>query len=136
MPLTEKCILAHPEHVLIAMLFEERKHIRVLAYMRIQKAPGTEKKEVRIFKASQISFDAKDYIDMIDWQSTLVTEPPPPPLVTDVSLEKLESIVETGTSGRVEFRIPSHFQAVERIVKEVTEASSMWAGRERWVHPY
>lgn len=62
--------MAHPEHVLIAMLFDERKHIRVLAYMRIQKARGTEKKEVRIFRAPQINFDAKDYIDMIDWQFT------------------------------------------------------------------
>lgn len=62
---------------------------------------------------------------MIDWQSTSVTEPP---IVTDMSLEELESIVETGKSGRIEFRIPSHTQVVEQIVKEVTEASKRVCG--------
>lgn len=68
------------------MLFNERKHVRVLAYKRIQKARGTKKKGVRIFEPPQINFNVKDYIDMIDWQSTLVTEPP---LVTDVSVKDL-----------------------------------------------
>lgn len=115
--LESNAFMAHPEHVLIAMLFDERKHIRALAYKRIQKARATEKKGVRVFKPPQINFDAEDHIDMIDWQSTSVTEPP---LVTDISLEEL--------SGRVEFRIPSHTQAVERIVKEVTEASKRVCG--------
>lgn len=123
--LQRNAFMAHPEHVLIAMLFDERKHIRVLAYKRIQKARETEKKGVRIFKPPQINFNAKDYIDMIDWQTTSVTEPP---LVTDMSLEELQLIAETGKSGRVEFTIPSHTQAVERIVKEVTEASKRVCG--------
>lgn len=43
--------------------------------------------------------------------------------------------METGTSGRVEFRIPSDTQAVEGIVKEVTEASKRVCGLVERVHP-
>lgn len=37
-------------------------------------------------------------------------------------------IVNSGTSDRNEFKIPSHTQAVERIVKEVTAASKQVCG--------
>lgn len=64
-------------------------------------------------------------IDLIDWQSTIITEPP---LVTDVTYDELELIAKTGVSNMDEFKIPSHTQAVERIVKEVTEASKCVCG--------
>ena len=44
---------------------------------------------------------------------------------------ELELIVETRTSHRKEFKIPSHTQTVERIIKEVTEASKHVSGLNR-----
>lgn len=117
--------MAHPEHMLLAMLFDPRKHIRVLASKRIEKARQSDVRDIRVFKPPQINFDAEDYIDLIDWQSTTITEPP---LISSFSKEEIESIVHLGNSDRKEFKIPSHTQAVERIVKEVTEASKHVCG--------
>lgn len=123
--LQRNAFMVHPEHLLLGMLFDSRKHIRCLALKRIQKARQTKLKAKRVFKPPQVNFEAKDYIDLIDWQSTTVTEPP---LLMNLSTEELDLIVETGTSDRKEFKIPSHTQAVERIVKEVTEASKHVCG--------
>lgn len=123
--LQRNAFMAHPEHILLGMLFDPRKHIRTLASKRIEKARQADVRDIRVFKPPQINFDAEDYIDLINWQSTEVTEPP---LITDFSSEEIELIVESGSSDRKEFKIPSHTQAVERVVKEVTEASKHVCG--------
>lgn len=123
--LQRNAFMVHPEHLLLAMLFDSRKHIRCLALQRILKARQAKLITKRVFKPPKVNFDADDYIDIIDWQSTSVTEPP---LISDLSKQEIQLIVETGTSERKEFKIPSHTQAVERIVKEVTEASKQVCG--------
>ncbi|GBP06283.1 Protein asteroid homolog 1 [Eumeta japonica] len=63
---------AHPENLLLAMLTDEEKHIRELAARRILKArssPSTGKLP-RTFEVPELNFDAKSYIDLINWQET------------------------------------------------------------------
>ncbi|XP_050513185.1 uncharacterized protein LOC126888821 [Diabrotica virgifera virgifera] len=123
--LQRNAFMAHPEHILLGMLFDSRKHIRALAGKWIEKARQTETRAHRVFKPPQVNFEAEDYIDLIDWQSTTVTEPP---LIADFSKDEIEMIVNSGSSDRKEFKIPLHTQAVERVVKEVTAASKHVCG--------
>lgn len=78
--------MVHPEHLLLGMLFDSRKHIRSLASKRIEKARQTELKAKKVFKPPQVNFEAEDCIDFIDWQSTTVTEPP---LITNLSKQEI-----------------------------------------------
>lgn len=125
--LQRNAFMAHPESLLLGMLFDPRKQIRLLALKRIIKSRKTESHVVRTFTPPEVNFEASDYIDLIDWQSTAVTQPP---LISDFSTEELQQIVETGKSSRKELTIPAHTQAVERIVKEVTAASKQVCGEE------
>ncbi|CAG9837729.1 unnamed protein product [Diabrotica balteata] len=117
--------MANPEHILLGMLFASRKHVRALAGKGIIKALQTETRKHRAFRPPQVNFEAEDYIDLIDWQSTTVTEPL---LIADCSKEEIKMIVNSGSSERKEFKIPLHTQAVERVVKKVTAASKHVCG--------
>lgn len=59
--LQRNAFMVHPEHLLLAMLFDQREHIRVLACKRIQKARETKTKGLRVFKPPQVNFDANQY---------------------------------------------------------------------------
>ena len=113
---------AHPENLLVAMLTDERKHIRELAMRRIISIRSKRSESsMRKFTIPAINFDAKDYIDLINWQKCDVTEPPlTKPLPNEVfeKAMELESRVLPLTC-----HFPGHTQAVERIIKLVTEAS-------------
>ena len=120
----------HPENILISMLTDDRPHIRKLGLRRIMRAraSGTSLHGVRIFEVPPFNFDAEDYIDMIDWQKCVVTEPP---VTKSISDEDLKSLVDNEETAVVEFqRFPCHTQAVERCVKAVTEASVAVMGQE------
>lgn len=112
---------AHPENILLAMITDERKHIRELAARRILKArsmshPSTS----RLLQVPLINFNATSYIDLINWQENL-TEPP---LLKNLSDHEFQDIVESGGESKPLFlRLPCHTQAVERAVKITTEAS-------------
>ena len=68
-----------------------------------------------------MNFKANDYIDLIDWQQTDISEPP---LLADVRLEDIELFVAGGSVPVMDFpKYPCHTQSVERCVKLVTEAA-------------
>lgn len=56
---------AHPENLLLAMLYDERNYIRELSLRRIITARKNLRPGVRIFKTPKLNFNASDYIDMI-----------------------------------------------------------------------
>ncbi|CAH1110847.1 unnamed protein product [Psylliodes chrysocephalus] len=66
---------AHPKNILVAMLADERKHIRELAVRRILKARN-KPEGVRVFRIPNLNFEAQDYIDLIKWAECTITEPP------------------------------------------------------------
>ncbi|ESO06494.1 hypothetical protein HELRODRAFT_160670 [Helobdella robusta] len=110
---------AHPENLLVSMLFDDRDYIRELACRRIIKARNTDNGfKQRIFKTPKLNFSAKDYTEIISWQECQVTLPP---VLRDVTNDKLKKMAKDGSLKIVDF--PCHTQSVERYVKLVTEAS-------------
>ena len=125
--------LAHPGSVLLSMLTDDRKHIRELAVRRIIRS-RSEQYELRTFCIPKINFTVKDYIDLIHWQNTAISEPP---ILTNTSVTDLEMFVASGDVPVVDFpRYPCHAQSVERCVKLVTAASAAVCGvkaRDRFI---
>lgn len=122
---------ASPENLLLGLLIDERKHIRELSLRRILKARTCHNGNVRKFSIPKINFNAADYADMISWQDQAITEPP---LTKHIKEDRLKSLIEKARSTKdelpVEFsRFPCHTQAVERMVKKVTEASAAVCGK-------
>lgn len=118
----------HPENILIAMVADDISHIRVLGWRRILKARKSKNQgEVRRFKVPPIKFNAQNYFDMIEWQDD-ITEPP---LTKDISETQLEELIKSQEAYQGLTDLPCHTQAVERLIKLVTEASEKVCGEER-----
>jgi hypothetical protein len=66
----------HPENLLLAMITDERKHVRELGLRRILKARSTRVVGIRKFTVPALNYDVSNYIYLIDWQNTDITEPP------------------------------------------------------------
>ncbi len=114
------------------MLTDERTEIRELALRKIIEAREAEAANpgfIRSFSLPKINFQATDYKDMIDWSSTEVTSPP---VLKNFSDEQLRNFLPGNKIPQIwDFQaFPAHTQAVERIVKLVTEASSKVFGQE------
>jgi hypothetical protein len=117
----------HPENILLAMITDARKYIRELGMRRILKARSTSY-GIRRFTIPVLNFNAKDYVDLIDWQATEISEPP---LMSDISTDEIEMLVASGSIPLIDFpKYPCHTQAVERCVKLVTEASAAVCGAD------
>ena len=69
-----------------------------------------------------VNFEAINYFDMIDWESEPSTEPP---LTIDLSLDKIMACIET---PMVFPAFPNNTQAVERMVRVMTEVASKKVG--------
>ena len=117
----------HPENILLAMVCDERPHLRKLAWRRIKKAQKQEKvKTVRRFTIPQLNFDAPCYSQLISWQEVPITEHP---LTRNISEDELEELIMTKSKKQFD-TMPCHTKAVERCVKLVTEASLSVCGSE------
>lgn len=123
----------HPENIILAMLCDDRQHIRELALRRILNARSKEKgKTIRNFQIPALNLEAQDYIALINWQDYKITEPPLTMRYSEHELKEiiaLGCVTEDGTIMQFP-NFPCHTQAVERCVKLVTEASSAVCGPE------
>lgn len=129
-PVIERnAFFAHPENLLLRMIVDERKHIRELGFRRIIKARmlASKTESIRCFRPPKINFQATDYTEIIDWNTTALT---PPPLLRRVSDDEVWAKITAGeTADEWNFgKFPCHTQAVERCVKLVTEASQKVVG--------
>ncbi|KAK0060045.1 hypothetical protein Bpfe_010573 [Biomphalaria pfeifferi] len=96
---------AHPENLLIAMVTDDRDHIKQLGLRRILKA---------------------HYVDLINWQEAEVTAPP---LLANIPMSEITSRIHDQNNIMLSIiQVPCHTQAVERHVKLVTEASQSVCG--------
>ncbi|GBL98512.1 hypothetical protein AVEN_111632-1 [Araneus ventricosus] len=115
---------AHTENVLLAMLVDEREHIWEIGHRRILKARQIvpKKKTVRNFVPLKITFQASNYIEIINWNSCVVY---PPPMLRDLSEDDIKSLLNSDTTPIQEIqKFPCHTEAVESCIKLVTEASN------------
>ena len=113
--ITRNSFFAHPENLLLAMLYDDRPLIQQVAQDTILQARAQATVREK-FQVPLLNFDAGDYVNLIDWEATVATEPP---LLRGIELENLSDM-----------DFPCHTQAVERCVKLVTEASSKVCGAE------
>lgn len=118
---------AHPENLLIAMLTDQRPHIRELARRRIllarEKTAVTDT-TTRQFRVPTVQFAASEYTELINWQEEQRTEPPLTVNLTDDDLRNFPSHFNE------KLQFPCHTQGTERCVKLVTEASQVVCGAE------
>jgi hypothetical protein len=126
---------AHPESVLLGLLTHQNIDHRKLALTQILKARQLRKdllvdsSAVRKFVCPiSLNFDAECFANLIDWNdiSNSITEPP---LTLRYSKRDLLNIVEKNTPDFCEY--PNHTQAVERMVKLVTQSSLMYASHDK-----
>ncbi|RVE41638.1 hypothetical protein evm_013716 [Chilo suppressalis] len=105
---------AHPEGILLAMITDDKKHVRKLVARRILKARSIAQSPTpRLFEVPLIDFNAYTYIDLINCQENL-TEPP---ILKNLSDQEIQKIVESGGESEILFiRLPCHTQAVERAI--------------------
>ena len=129
--ISRNAYFAAPENLLLAMLTDERCHIRTLAVRRIIKARKTlqDGNCVRRFVIPAVNFEATDYVDLIDWQACYVTSIP---VLRDIKNHELLKMIKDGVpmDGWDFIKFPSHTQAVERIVKLVSEACGKTVGAQ------
>ena len=60
----------HSENILLEMLGDERDHIRELGCREILAAPKENLSEaLRQFRVPSLKFDARDYIDLVNWNT-------------------------------------------------------------------
>lgn len=113
---------AHPENIILSMLFDERPNVRRLGCEKILNAreSGDEIEKVREYQRPVINFECNDYIDMIDWNKVdNLTEPP---FTRNWSYDDIMNY-KTSNCIAEDLNIPCHIQATERHVKVVTETS-------------
>ncbi|GBM43530.1 hypothetical protein AVEN_200129-1, partial [Araneus ventricosus] len=92
-----------------------------ISYIFINAEIGPEGNCVRRFVIPAVTFRATDHVDLIDWQACNVT---PPRVLRQISSHELLKMIQDDVpmDGWDLIIFPSHTQAVERIVKLVTEA--------------
>ena len=119
---------AHPESLLISALCDDDKNLRDFAVDKIlQLRDGDEfgKTNKRIYKAPTLNFAATSYVDLIDWNSTTVTESIITASLSSLSLNLLRE------NKLILPPYPSHTQSVERVIREITDVSAKCVGQEK-----
>ncbi|KAG5890624.1 hypothetical protein JTB14_031929 [Gonioctena quinquepunctata] len=108
------------------MLGDTRLHIWELDVPRIFKVRSSNlQQSLRQFEVpNSLNINASSYMDLIDWSTLVITEPPP---TMGLPVEVLIDIVENPDTSMVFSEMksyPCHTIVVERAVKIVTEASA------------
>ncbi|GBL86756.1 hypothetical protein AVEN_96000-1 [Araneus ventricosus] len=105
----------------------ETRSNECIGYIFINAEIGPEGTCVRRFVIPAVNFRAIDYVDLIDWQTCNVT---PPTVLRHIRSHELLKMIQDDVpmDGGDFIKFPSHTQALERIVKLVTEASRKRVG--------
>ncbi|KAG5873660.1 hypothetical protein JTB14_021730 [Gonioctena quinquepunctata] len=114
------------------MLGDTRLHIRELAVRQIVKARSSNlQQSLRQFEVpNSLNINASSYMDLIDWSTLVITEPPP---TMGLPVEVLIDIVKNPDTSMVFSEIksyPCHTVVVERAVKIVKGASATVSSSE------
>ena len=124
---------AHPENILLAMLFDTRQYVREMAFERIlairSEGEDGDYGSVRPFEVANINFDADEYYNLFRWEYPY-TEPPF--TRTTFTYDELVELKDSNAFIIDDIKqIQCHIQGTERHVKLVTEASRSTSTHER-----
>lgn len=109
---------AHPENILLAMIFDKTEANRQTSISRIESVSA--QSVVRKFVVPPLNFNAKSCYSLINFNKLDITVPP---LLLNLDSESLANLYNSDVGKQI-CQIPCHSQAVERSVKLVTEAAS------------
>ena len=127
--LQRNAFFAHVENVILAMMCDDRNHIRELALRRVLSIRSSKTEDIRKFIIPKINFEAENYLDMIDWSTCQRSEPP---ILRYIEEEDLKVCIQGKNVPKLNFiKFPCHNQGVERAIKMVSEASLAVNGHER-----
>lgn len=121
---------SHPENLLLTMLVDENQTIRQRSIDLIIKARRKTHQGVRKFYKPTPNYKARTYYEMVNLNNNANLFEPP--LLIGISNEKLYECVNTHqnfVAAMIE-NIPCHTQAVERVIRSVSEASHSVFGEE------
>lgn len=79
----------HPENILLSMITDEEQEIRELGYEKIRIARNDPPPILRqfIIPKENINFECNYYVEMIDWNSVRLTEPPSIQFLSDNQIQ-------------------------------------------------
>ena len=108
------------------MITAENVTVRKLGWCKFLKVRtvSSSNNGVRNFKIPNINTEALNYYEAIDLQSVEVTEPPS---TMSMGIEQIIAFRDSGEIWQVP-NLPCHTQAVERMIKLVTELALCVAG--------
>ena len=118
---------AHPENLLVPLLCSEDTSDRNFAVEKILKLRNESDvgdSSPRIFLPPPLNFKARSLVDLIDWKEVPVTESR---LTSDLTLAEINDLRETPLQVPP---YPCHTQAVERMIRELTDVAQRVAGSE------
>jgi hypothetical protein len=124
--MSQNSYFAHPEAIMVAMLADNRREVRMEGYQKVKKALNLNISR-RVYKKPEILFDATHYSRLVAWTEDDYTLPRPLCHMTTDSVKA--AICDLPPPLRLDY--PCHTQQVERTVKLVTEAASSVCGYER-----
>lgn len=117
---------AHPENILLTMLFDSDENIREIATKTIVDARKTERSErIRAFKKPDLNFECSVYYEMACLDNN------EPPFTIKFANTELEGCVEKLSESYLHLlkKIPCHTQAVERNIQLVSKVSKQVSGK-------
>lgn len=122
---------AHPENILLTMLFDERKPVRERAinkilYCREQLYDST---KLRAYKKHSINFNCTDYMDLVDLDDDNILSEPP--FTASIPHEHLLEYIKSDDVPLPDPGIPSHIQGTERCVQLLTHVSRRVIAKNR-----
>lgn len=125
--IARNAFFAHPEHVILSMVNDERESVRLNGWQKILSARENEiPGEFRQFRVPELNFECIDYMELINLDSAAETNPSllKDVLVTGENLDLLASKkILDHDFGDFLRDMPLHTQSVERTVQLVTKAS-------------
>lgn len=116
---------AHPENLILGMIFDKTESIRTKAISLINDC--SPKNVVRKFEVPLLNFNANSCYGMTNLNDLEITVPP---LLINFNTEVLTNLYKSEIGEKI-CEIPCHSQAVERSVKLVMEAASSVTDKNR-----
>ena len=126
---------AHSDSLFIAMLCSDEPELRKFAARKLLKVRNGSNRgdvSVRVFVPPPLNFNADSLRFLVDWENITITESI---LTSHLSLDEISNLVEKKLECP---RFPVHTQAVERLIREVTQARGSVASyrrRDGLIHP-
>lgn len=122
---------AHPENIILSMLFDDRKAIRDRAMNKIlyYRDKLYDPTKLRAYKKCKINFNASDYTDMVDINDdTILSEPA---FTRNIPYDHLLEYLDLDEPPLPDPRIPMHIQGTERHVQLLTSVSKRHIEKNR-----